>query len=249
MSTRKKQLAGAAAVILGAAFLVQAASAQPVFPGNYSYPLQDMIRDTREHLEMVLTAMALAISAGVPLGVLVTRPRVTKISPVIMVPVYLGQTIPSFAILALALPLVGIGFKAAVFALFFNALLPIVRNTYAGINGIDPSVIESARGMGMTQNQIFRKIEVPLAIPVIMAGVRVATVVTVGTATLAALIAAGGLGKQIFAGLLFFNLPLVFKGAALTAGLAIVLDTLLGHLESRLTPKGVKVEVTRQQAA
>jgi len=241
------------AVLIGATLVVglslPGAHAQPVFPGVYTYPLPDMIRDVTRHLQLVLSASALAILSGVPFGIVLTRPRLQKISPILMAPVYLGQTIPSFAVIALALPLVGIGVKAAVFALYVYALLPIVRNTYAGIRGIDPNVIESALGMGMTRMQIFRKVEIPLAMPVIMAGIRISVVVTVGTAALGALIGAGGLGSPIFVGLNFFNLALTFKGAALAAGMAMVLDTLLAFVESRLTPKGVKVETSRSVVA
>jgi len=234
---------------LGFIALVVWAIASPL--DRYGYDA--MLADVREHLTMVLIASGIATAIGVTLGVLLTRPRVQRYSGVIMVPVYLGQTIPSLAVIAIALPLVGAGLKGALFALIIYGLLPIVRNTYAGVSGIDPSIIESAQGMGMTRAQIFRKIEIPLAIPVIMAGIRISVVITVGTATLAALLAAGGLGTPIFTGLNFFQrswgLPLLAKGAILTAALAVLVDTGLGYIESRLTPKGVKVEATRGQQA
>lgn len=197
----------------------------------------------REHLSMVGLAEIIAISVGVPLGTLVSRPRFRRIAPVVMGIVNIGQTVPSMAVVAIVAVIIGsFGFAPAVISLFVYGLLPIVRNSYAGMKNIDPSIIESARGMGMSKRQIIWKIEFPLARRVIMAGIRTSTVVNIGTATLAALIAAGGLGMVILAGLLN-NIPLLLlQGAAPTAALAIILDALLGTIEEWMTPRGLKIK-------
>ncbi|MEA1964805.1 MAG: ABC transporter permease [Candidatus Aerophobetes bacterium] len=196
-----------------------------------------------EHFKMVGFAELIAIGVGVPLGILITRPKFRKISPLVMGVVNIGQTVPSMAVVAIMAVIMGeFGFIPAVIALFIYGLLPIVRNTYAGINSIDPSIIESARGMGMSKRQIIWKIELSLARPVIMAGIRTSTVINVGTAALAALIAAGGLGMIILAGLLN-NIPLLLlQGAAPTAALAIILDAILGSIEEWMTPRGLKIK-------
>jgi len=196
-----------------------------------------------EHFKMVGLAELIAIGVGIPLGILITRPMFRRISPIVMGVVNIGQTVPSMAVVAIiAVIMGGFGFTPAVIALFIYGLLPIVRNSYAGINSIDSSIIESARGMGMSKRQIVWKIELPLARPVIMAGIRTSTVINVGTAALAALIAAGGLGMIILAGLLN-NIPLLLlQGAAPTAALAIILDAILGGIEEWMTPRGLKIK-------
>ncbi|MEW5816080.1 MAG: ABC transporter permease, partial [Spirochaetota bacterium] len=135
----------------------------------------------------------------------------------------------------------GMGYKAAVIALFTYAMLPIIRNTYAGINSVDPVIKEAARGMGMTGWQVTWQVELPLARPVIMAGIRTSTAVNVGTAAVAGMIGAGGLGELIVTGIAVRVTELILQGAAPTAALAIILDTLLGGLESLTTPRGLKV--------
>jgi len=196
-----------------------------------------------EHFKMVGLAELIAIGVGIPLGILITRPMFRKISPLVIGVVNIGQTVPSMAVVAIiAVIMGGFGFTPAVIALFIYGLLPIVRNSYTGINSIDSSIIESARGMGMSKRQIVWKIELPLARPVIMAGIRTSTVINVGTAALAALIAAGGLGMIILAGLLN-NIPLLLlQGAAPTAALAIILDAILGGIEEWMTPRGLKIK-------
>ncbi|MFQ5796881.1 MAG: ABC transporter permease [Candidatus Bipolaricaulia bacterium] len=194
-----------------------------------------------EHIQLVIVAELLAIGIGVPLGFIITRRGFKRFSPLILGVANIGQTIPSLAVVAIMLPILGIGFKPAIVALFVYGLLPIVRNTYAGVNNIDPSVIESARGMGMTRGQILRKIELPLARAVMMAGIRTSTVINVGVATLAALIGSGGLGQLIIRGLNLNVTELMLQGAAPAAGLAILFDTALGGIESWMTPRGLKV--------
>lgn len=196
-----------------------------------------------EHIKMVGLAELIAIIVGIPLGILVSRPKFRKISPLMMGIVNVGQTVPSMAMVAMVAVIIGdFGFVPAVIALFIYGLLPIVRNSFAGIKNIDPSIIEAAKGMGMSKKQIIWRIEIPLARRIIMAGIRTSTVVNVGTATLAALIAAGGLGMIILAGL-YNNIPLLLlQGAAPTAALAMILDAILGGMEEWATPRGLKIK-------
>ena len=193
---------------------------------------------TLEHITITATAILLAITFAVPLGILLTRCK--KIDGTIMGIVGVLQTIPSMAMLALMIPFLGIGFKPAVLALFLYALLPIVRNTYTGIKGVTPELVEAARGMGMNPMQILLKIQVPIALPIIVAGIRTATVICVGTATIAALIGFGGLGSLIYRGLQQLTTEYIVVGAFFSALLAIFMDLLLGAVEWLLTPKGMR---------
>lgn len=202
----------------------------------------EIMKEAQRHLWMVLIGVLIAIAVGVPLGILVTRPGFRKLAPPVIGLANIGQSIPSLAIVAIMLPLIGVGFKSAIVALSIWGLLPILRNSYAAIHNINPAVVEAARGMGMTRGQIARKIELPLALPVIMAGIRVATVVIVGTATLAALIAAGGLGRIILAGV-FNGEPLItLQGAAPVAAMAITLSFVLEGVQNWMTPRGLRIK-------
>lgn len=207
----------------------------------------EILEETWTHLKMVGISELISIGIGVPLGILITRPKLRKLAPVVVGAANVGQSIPSLAVLALmapifvALGLTGFGFGPAIVALAIYALMPVLRNSYAGINDIDPAIIESAKGMGMSRMQIARKIELPLARPVIMAGIRTSTVINVGTATLAALIGASGLGLIILSGLLNGVYLVTLQGAAPTAALAVILDTILGGIENWLTPRGLQV--------
>ncbi|MEF8836667.1 MAG: ABC transporter permease [Candidatus Bipolaricaulota bacterium] len=200
----------------------------------------DIGRQAWNHLKMVGIAELLAIGVGVPLGIFVTRPGMKKFATPIVGTANVGQTIPSLAVIAIMAPILGYGFNSAIIALFVYSLLPVLRNSYAGINDIDPAIIESAKGMGMSRTQIALRIELPLARPVIMAGIRTSTVICVGTATLAVLVGGEGLGKIILTGL-YTQIPLlIVQGAAPTAALAVILDTLLGGFEAAMTPRGLK---------
>lgn len=200
----------------------------------------NLARQTWNHIKMVGIAELLAIGVGVPLGILITRPGLKKLSTPVVGIANLGQSIPTLAVVAIMAPLLGYSFESAILALFIYSLLPVLRNSYAGINDIDPAIIESAEGMGMSRSQIARRIELPLARPVIMAGIRTSTILCVGTATFAVLVGGEGLGKIIFAGL-YMNLPLlILQGAAPTAALAVILDTLLGGIETWMTPRGLR---------
>lgn len=198
------------------------------FKQNYGEILQLAV----EHLLLVLVATGAAIIVGVPVGILLARkPRLSK--PVLAIANIL-QTIPSLALFGALIPLVGLGSKPAVIALFLYSLLPVIRNTYTGIIGVDRAVREAARGMGMTDWQMLTQVELPLALSVIIAGIRVATVISVGTATIAAAIGAGGLGMYIFRGLRMNDNNLVLAGAIPAALMALGADFLLGWFEKSL---------------
>ena len=199
----------------------------------------EMLGLVGQHLALVGIAVAVAVAIGIPLGVLATRHRVLE-RPVLGVASVL-QTIPSLALFGFLIPVPlvgGVGARAAIFALIVYALLPIVRNTHAGIRGIDPALREAARGMGMTDRQLLWKVELPLSVGVVLAGVRVATVISVGIATIAAAIGAGGLGVYIFRGIAVLDDTLILAGAVPAALLALAADGLLGWLGRRLAPPG-----------
>ena len=193
---------------------------------------REVLTLTLEHLWLVGISMALAVVIGVPLGILLTRRPLWR-SPVLGVANVI-QTIPSLALFGLFLPFPWLGERAdrlAIAALTLYALLPIVRNTYVGITGIDASVHEAARGMGLTDGQVLWQVELPLAWGVILAGIRVATVITVGVATIAAAIGAGGLGEFIFRGLAMVDNDVILAGAIPAAMLALLADAVLGRAE------------------
>src|SRR6202142_980553 len=193
---------------------------------------------TLEHLWLVAASTILAVLIGIPLGILITRwPALNK---PILGSANVIQTIPSLALFGFLLPVPWIGERAdrlAILALTLYALLPLIRNTYTGIRGVDRSVVEAARGMGLTDRQLLWQVELPLALGVIIAGVRVATVISVGLATIAAAIGAGGLGEYIFRGLAMVNNSVILAGAIPAAMLALLADVTLGWLEKRLSPR------------
>jgi osmoprotectant transport system permease protein len=195
----------------------------------------EVLELTLEHLWLVGTSTILAVLIGIPLGILITRrPLFNK--PVIGFANVI-QTIPSLALFGFLLPAPWIGERAdrlAILALTLYALLPLIRNTYTGIKGVDRAIVEAARAMGMTDRQLLWQVELPLALGVIIAGVRVATVISVGLATIAAAIGAGGLGEYIFRGLAMVNNSVILAGAIPAACLALLADLSLGWLEKRL---------------
>jgi osmoprotectant transport system permease protein len=193
-----------------------------------------------EHIYLSFVALAIGIAIALPLGILIARHR-KYAEPVIAVTAVF-QTIPSLALFGFLVPLMGIGSNTALIALIIYALLPILRNTYTGLTSVDSSIIEAGRGMGMTTTQILKQIEFPLALPFIMAGIRTATVLTVGIATLATFVGAGGLGDVIYRGLQSYNNSLVLAGALPVALLAISFDLLLKWVEKKATPKGMKTQ-------
>jgi osmoprotectant transport system permease protein len=188
---------------------------------------------------MVVVAVVVAVVIGVPLGIAATRWR--RWERVVMGTSNVLQTIPSLALFGFLIPVPfigGVGARTAIVALTLYALLPIVRGTHAGIRGVEPAVREAGLGLGMTKGQLLRRVELPLAAPVILSGVRIATVISVGIATIAAAIGAGGLGVYIFQGLAMVNDTVILAGAVPAALLALAADALLGLLERRVTPAG-----------
>jgi len=190
-------------------------------------PAMKIVTATVRHLQIVAVAELLAIIVGIPIGFLTTRKAFRFVSPILIGVANVGQTVPTLAFIGIAAAFLGMGYTAAVVALFVYATLPIVRNTHAGIRSVDPAVKEAAQGMGMSKWQVTTGIELPLARPIIMAGIRTSTVVNVGTAAVA------GIAVRV--------MPIVIQGAAPTAALAIVLDALLGGVEEWMTPRGLKV--------
>ena len=196
---------------------------------------QEILQSTAEHLWLVVISMSLAIAIGVPLGIAVVRKP--WLSKPILGTANVAETIPSLALFGFLLPVPWLGARAdrlAIVALALYALLPIIRNTVAGIRGIDPNVREAARAMGMTDAQILLRVELPLSMPVLLAGIRVATVWTIGIATIAAAISAGGLGEFIFRGLAMVDNRVILEGAIPAAILALFADVVLGLFERRL---------------
>jgi len=195
----------------------------------------EVLELTLEHLWLVGVSTVFAVAIGLPLGILLTRKP--SLSKLILGGANVLQTIPSLALFGLLLPTPWIGERAdrlAILALTLYSLLPIIRNTYAGIVGVDRAVVEAGRGMGLTDPQLLFRVELPLALGVIIAGVRVATVISVGVATIAAAIGAGGLGEYIFRGLAMVNNNLILAGAVPAAALALLADLGLGLIERSL---------------
>lgn len=198
---------------------------------------EQILSRTGEHVYLAFSAVALACVVGIPVGLLINRSK--RLANIVINVANVLQTVPSLAMFALLIPLVGIRDKNAIFALFLYALLPIIKNTYIGIRNVDPSVIEAAKGMGMSRMQILFRVQTPLAIPVIMGGVRIATVTGIGVATIATLIGAGGLGTLIYQGIGMMNYPMMISGAIAAALLALLTDFILGLLEKKMTSKGI----------
>jgi osmoprotectant transport system permease protein len=197
----------------------------------------EVIELTLEHLWLVAVSTVLAVLVGIPLGILITRR--SWLNKPILGGANIIQTIPSLALFGFLLPAPWIGERAdriAILALMLYALLPLIRNTYTGIKGVDPAVVEAGRGMGLTDWQLLFQVELPLALGVIIAGVRVATVISVGLATIAAAIGAGGLGEYIFRGLAMVNNSVILAGAIPAALMALAADVGLGWLERKLSP-------------
>ncbi|MBD2494704.1 ABC transporter permease [Nostoc sp. FACHB-280] len=198
----------------------------------------EILQHTLEHLFLVGIAITIATLVGIPLGILITRQ--TRLRQPILGIANVLQTIPSLALFGLLIPVPiigGIGVVPAIVALTLYSFLPIIRNTYTGITSVDPAIIEAGRGMGMTDQELLLQVEIPLAMSVILAGVRVAAVIGIGVATIAAAIGAGGLGVFIFRGIAVVNNDLILAGAVPAALIALLADLLIGLLETRLKVK------------
>lgn len=198
----------------------------------------EVLEATFVHIQLVFFSMIIATILAVILGIVVTR--VPWLKTIVLGGTGVLQTVPSLALLGFMIPIFGIGIKTAIAALFLYSLLPIMRNTYTGIKDVDSATVEAAKGMGMTSMQILFKVELPLAVPVIMAGIRTAAVINVGNATLAAFIGAGGLGDFIFLGITRGIDGLILLGAIPATILAIILETFFSAVERWTTPEGLK---------
>ncbi|MCK4260877.1 MAG: ABC transporter permease [Halanaerobiales bacterium] len=209
-----------------------------LFVGTLIDRWPDIVKGVIEHGELTLIALTLSILVAVPLGILLTRYK--KYSDVVIGVAAVFQTIPSLALLGFLIPLLGIGKIPAIVALFIYGILPILRNTYTGIIGVDAAILQAGRGMGMTSKQLLFMVELPLALNIIMAGIRTSAVLIIGVATLASLVGAGGLGDLIFRGISSVNSSLILAGAIPAALLALLFDYILKLFEKRLTPRGLK---------
>jgi osmoprotectant transport system permease protein len=192
-----------------------------------------------EHVLLVVVSTVAVIVIGVPAGILLSRHWARFIQPPLLALANAGQAIPSIGILVLLALIYGVGFDMAVVALVLYALLPILRNTIVGLQQVDPFVIDAARGMGMSPRRILLSVELPLAVPVMLAGIRVSLILNVGVATLATYTNAGGLGDLIERGIVFYRMPVLLTGCLLTIALALVVDWLAGIAERGLRPKGL----------
>ncbi len=192
-----------------------------------------------EHIKLTVVSTALVIAIAIPLGILLTRPFARRLTPPVIGVANIGQAVPSIGLLVLMAITIGFGFIYTVYALVAYSLLPILRNTMVGLQGVDRFLIEAGRGMGMSKARVLGQIELPLAVPVIMAGVRTALVINVGTATLATYVNAGGLGFLIVNALALNRQPVLIVGSVLTAVLALLIDWLGGVAEDVLRPKGL----------
>lgn len=203
-----------------------------LFPGESQvlHPRADLMTLVMQHVLLVGLSSGLTIAVGVPLGIFVTRNAGRAFLPITSDLTALGQTFPPVAVLALAVPMTGFGLRPTVLALFLYGLMPVVRNTIAGLLAVPVESRDAATGLGMTGWQVLRRIEMPLAAPVILAGIRTSVVINVGTAMIGAVIGAGGLGSPIVAGLIQDNLAFVIEGAVPAAMLALLLDQALAGL-------------------
>lgn len=191
------------------------------------------------HLELVAVSTIIVVLTAIPLGVLVTRPFARALVPIVVGLGNMGQTIPSLGVIVLLALVFGIGFKYTVIALAVYAFLPVLRNTMVGLRQVDPSVIEAGRGMGMTKKAVLRQIELPLAVPIVLAGIRTAVVINVGTAAIAVFTNAGGLGLIIYGGIVQARNVVLIAGSVMTAILALTVDYLAGLAEELLSPRGL----------
>ncbi|WP_273478057.1 ABC transporter permease [Ignavigranum ruoffiae] len=195
----------------------------------------ELLINTGEHLYIAFVALLLGVLVAVPLGILLTK--VPKVAKFVIGLASIFQTIPSLALLAFMIPLFGIGKVPAILAMFIYSLLPILRNTYVGMDQVDENLKDAAKGMGMTSWESIRKVEIPMAMPVIMAGIRLSAVYVVAWTTLASYISAGGLGDFIFNGLQLYKIDLILAGTIPITILALLTDLLLAKLEKYLEPQ------------
>jgi osmoprotectant transport system permease protein len=236
----EKQPAAQAAASLLESALKQAA---PVAAPERRDVAGEVLRDTLKHLELVSLSLLAAVLVGIPLGILAAR--TPAIAGIVLAVTGVLQTIPSLALLAFLIPLLGIREKPALVALFLYSLLPIVRNTYVGLTTLPPSLVESAEALGLSPMTQLRRVSLPLASPAIMAGIKTSAVINVGTATLAALVGAGGLGDPIWRGMQTVNTALILQGAIPAALLALAVQGLFDLLDRVVVPYGLRLPPAR----
>lgn len=203
----------------------------------FSVRISDLLKGLWEHIFIVGVAILLGCLIAIPLGIFLSRTSIKWVHSIVFTVTNIFQTIPSLALLAMLIPLLGIGIVPAIVALFLYSLLPILRNTFAGFESIDPGVVQSAKGMGYSSLQRLFQVELPLVIPYIMSGIRLTTVYIISWAVLAALIGAGGLGQLIISGLGVNDNPLILAASVFAMILALVADYLLGWVEKLLTKR------------
>lgn len=232
------RMSGRWAVIIGVFALGAVLQARGVLPALAGYR-EDVVYLLRGHIWLAAVSGILAVLIGVPVGILLTRERFRVLGAVLAQIVGLGTTIPTLAILALAMTVLGLGAPSAIFGLTALTILPIVLNTAAGLRAVPRHLVEAARGMGMTPGQILIQVELPNAMYVILAGIRTALAIDIGTVPLAFLIGGGGLGELIFTGIDLMEPSMLLAGAIPTALLAILVDWLVGLAQFWLIPRGV----------
>jgi osmoprotectant transport system permease protein len=192
-----------------------------------------------QHIQLVLISSAISISIGVPMGILLTRGFMRRFRDVTLNLLGICQTVPSLAVIAIAMTYMGIGAKTAIFALVIYGLLPIIRNTVAGLAGLDPVILDAGRGMGMSPGQLLFRVEMPNALYIILTGIRTSTVINVGTAAMSFLVGGGGFGDLIFTGIALVDPGLMLAGAVPTAALAIFMNWFFGSVERRVISPGL----------
>lgn len=208
--------------------------------------MDKIIELTIQHINLTSLAILISILIGIPLGILITRVQFLK--KIILNFVNIVQSVPSMAVLGLVVPILGIGSTPAIFMVVLYSLLPIVKNTYIGISNLDPVVLESAKGIGLTKNQTLFKIQLPLALPIIMGGVRISAVTAVGLMTLASFIGAGGLGYLVFSGVQTVNNTMILQGAIPACILALFVDYIFGKIETLVTPTGISSKSSKKSS-
>ncbi|CAM3144026.1 ABC transporter permease [Staphylococcus argensis] len=200
---------------------------------------QDLLKKALEHLEISVIALLIAIIVAVPIGIMLSRMKRT--SNVVLTIAGVLQTIPTLAVLAIMIPIFGVGKMAAIIALFIYVLLPILNNTILGVQQIDSNLKDAAKSMGMTRLQMMKDVELPLALPLILSGVRLSAVYVISWATLASYVGAGGLGDFVFNGLNLYNANMIIAAAIAVTILALIVDFVLSRIEKWAVPKGLKV--------
>lgn len=204
------------------------------------YTRASLLQLTGEHLRLVAISSSLTMLVGLPLGIWVTRSPGLNFQPIVNNLVSIGQTFPPVAVLALAVPVLGFGLKPTVFALFLYGMLPVVRNTIAGIQSVPPSSLDAAFGLGMSRSQALFRVEIPLASRIIMAGIRISVIINIGTAMIGAVIGAGGLGSPVVAGLAQDNVAYIIQGVVPAAFLAVIVDRILANIEAMFEYGNIK---------